>query len=94
MAESEGEKAAGAERQADGLEPIGQALRATYDAENHDSLGRDLTGLMLALARVDDPLPPVASPPVTLPPIAPPSMTSTAVAPTSPRSWRERLFGR
>ncbi len=38
--------------------PIGLALRATYDAENHDSLGQDLTGLMLELARVEPPAPP------------------------------------
>lgn len=34
------------------LFPVGQALRRTYDAENHGTLGRDVTGLMLDLARV------------------------------------------
>ena len=63
--------------------PLGRALRATYDADNHDTLGTDVTGLMLDLARVPygpdeiDPLsarrPPVASPP--------------------PRSWVTRLGG-
>lgn len=69
-----------AERPAGNIDPIGEALRATYDADNHDSLGRDLTGLMLALARVEDP----AAPPVI----------ATAAAPVPPRSWRRRLFGR
>lgn len=35
------------------LYPVGKALRRTFDAENHDSLGNDLTGLMLELARID-----------------------------------------
>lgn len=35
------------------LYPVGRALRRTFDAENHDSLGTDLTGLMLELARID-----------------------------------------
>lgn len=34
------------------LYPVGRALRATYDAENHASLSKDVTGLMLDLARV------------------------------------------
>lgn len=40
-------------RQAAGLYPVGRALRQTFDAENHDSLGTDLTGLMLELARIE-----------------------------------------
>lgn len=55
-------------RRQDGrLYPVGQVLRATYDAENHDSLGNDVTGLMLDLSRVpyepferDTPRPPAA----------------------------------
>jgi hypothetical protein len=34
------------------LQPLGQALRATYDADNHATLSKDVTGLMLDLARV------------------------------------------
>ena len=34
------------------LYPVGRVLRATYDADNHDTLGRDVTGLMLDLSRV------------------------------------------
>ena len=40
-------------RQDAALYPVGRALRRTFDAENHDSLGTDLTGLMLELARID-----------------------------------------
>ena len=32
--------------------PLGQALRRTWDAENHDSLGSDVTGLMIDLSKV------------------------------------------
>lgn len=72
-------------RHAAGLHPVGRALRSTYDAENHDSLGSDLTGLMLELARVD------ASPPATFP--APPH-TEPAPAPAPPSSWLRRLLQR
>jgi hypothetical protein len=72
-------------RQADGLDPIGRALRATYDAENHDSLGSDLTGLMLELARVEPDG--AATPAVALPPPA------AAPAPPRPSLWA-RLTGR
>lgn len=73
-----------AERQADGVYPIGRALRATYRADNHDTLGSDLTGLMLALARVD---PPAAAPQPVAAPVAP-------LQPAAPRaSWWARLFG-
>jgi hypothetical protein len=41
-----------AARQDGRLYPLGRALRATYDAENHNTLGTDVTGLMLDLARV------------------------------------------
>ncbi len=34
------------------LYPLGQALRATWDADNHASLSKDVTGLMLDLSRV------------------------------------------
>lgn len=74
----DGEKAEDPARPATSLDPIGEALRATYDAENHDTLGGDLTGLMLALARVDDPAPPTP----VLAPVA-----------NVRRTWRQRLFG-
>lgn len=60
MAEGEDRSEKGDGAPARGLDPIGQALRATFDAENHDSLGRDLTGLMLELARIEAPAPPPA----------------------------------
>lgn len=50
------------------LAPIAHVLRETYDAENHDTLGRDLTGLMLELARVEPP--PLAPPAPAAPPPA------------------------
>ena len=40
------------DRQDGRIYPLGRALRATYDAENHDSLGSDVTGLMIDLSRV------------------------------------------
>jgi hypothetical protein len=49
--------------------PVGRVLRETFDAENHDSLTSDVTGLMIGLARVPfEPdavtlLPPAPSPP-------------------------------
>ncbi len=39
-------------RQDGKLYPVGQALRRTYDADNHATLSQDVTGLMLDLARV------------------------------------------
>ena len=39
-------------RQGAKLFPVGQALRATYDADNHATLSKDVTGLMLDLAHV------------------------------------------
>lgn len=39
-------------RQGGTLYPVGKALRATYDANNHETLSRDVTRLMLALSRV------------------------------------------
>ena len=42
--------------------PVGRVLRETFDAENHDTLGSDVTGLMLNLARVPfEPTAPVAA---------------------------------
>lgn len=67
-------------RQTTGLHSIGHALRSTYDAENHDSLGQEITGLMLHLARVDD-----------APAPAQPAVAETA---PPPRSWLTKVFGR
>lgn len=66
------------------LFPVGQALRATFDADNHATLGRDVTQLMLDLARV--PFEPHEFQPFakTPPPVAP-------VAPVAPPlSWLAR----
>ena len=57
MADDSGSQADGDEqdlqvRQGAKLFPVGQALRATYDADNHATLSKDVTGLMLDLARV------------------------------------------
>ena len=52
-------------RQGPALYPIGRALRATFDADNHDTLGDDLTALMLRLARVE---PPEGAPPPVVEP--------------------------
>ncbi|TPG09965.1 hypothetical protein [Sphingomonas oligophenolica] len=47
-----------ATRQDPRLFTVGRALRATYDADNHDSLDPVATGLMLDLARVEPPVAP------------------------------------
>jgi hypothetical protein len=39
-------------RQGAALYPLGRALRSTFDADNHATLSKDVTGLMLDLARV------------------------------------------
>lgn len=72
-------------RQNAALYPVGRALRATFDAENHDSLGQDLTGLMLELARIEPDeaplprgMPPVAAPPPA--PVPPPPQETPAVS--------------
>lgn len=65
-------------RQAPGLYPVGRVLRQTYGADNHASLGTDLTGLMLELARIDPdgkPVPRGAPPPVAAPPPSAPPAT-------------------
>lgn len=78
----------GTDGQADGvaaevpLHPIALALRATFDAENHATLGRDVTGLMLDLSRV--PFEPHEFEPV-LPPLRP-----LEPAPALAPSWLER----
>ena len=59
-----------------------------FDADNHDSLGSDVTGLMIDLSRVpfdDDDLPAAIPPPTGLAALAAPP------SPIVARSWRERL---
>jgi hypothetical protein len=82
-------------RQGAALYPVGRVLRSTYDAENHDSLGNDLTGLMLELAHIDPDggslprpaLPPLAAAPVPPEPMVEHSPAPPPVAAAPPRSW-------
>lgn len=83
MAEVDKPDGEAGQRRTAGLDPIGDALRRTYDAENHDSLGKDLTGLMLQLAMVDD-APRPASPPL--------KADGPTAAPPRSRRWWQRLF--
>ena len=53
-------------REDDRIDPLGRALRETYDAENHDTLGNDVTGLMIDLSKV--PYDPQAVPPASATP--------------------------
>lgn len=71
--------------------PLGRALRSTYDADNHHTLGSDVTGLMIDLSKVpfdaeEAALTPRPAQPV--PRTAPPMMASLP-----PRSWVARLGG-
>lgn len=75
------------ERQDAALYPVGRALRTTFDAENHDSLTTDITGLMLELAHIDpdaQPLPRPALPPLPVEPeqaaVAPPESAAPALS--------------
>ena len=72
------------------LYPVGRALRRTFDADNHDSLGNDLTGLMLQLARIDPDAPPPAR---GVMPVAVAPVLAAAPPPTAPRPswWRAAL---
>lgn len=81
-------------RQPTALYPIGRALRATYDAENHDSLGTDLTGLMLALARVEPPAdaPPAAGDAPAATVSAPSASPTPSAPPAAGRSWLARVI--
>lgn len=73
------------------LYPVGRALRHTFDADNHDSLGTDLTGLMLELTRIDNEGAPGrgALPPAPAPG-APTAPANEAEAPP-PSGWRSLL---
>jgi hypothetical protein len=76
-------------RQGAKLYPVGQALRATYDADNHASLSSDVTGLMLDLAHV--PFEPHEFEPImrTLTPPPPPSKSWLArVTVAVRRAWQ------
>ena len=80
------------------LYPVGRVLRQTFDADNHDSLGTDLTGLMLQLARIDPDTAsvPRGEPPGPGTPPAPVSATTPAGA-ARERWWRSlvrRLLAR
>lgn len=78
-------------RQAAELYPVGRALRQTFDAENHDSLGNDLTGLMLELARIDPEAAPV---PRGEPPALVPLAVPLTPAPPVDRGWWRSLIDR
>ncbi|WP_425231005.1 hypothetical protein [Sphingomonas sp.] len=89
-------------RQDAGLYPLGRALRATYRADNHDSLGQDLTGLMLELARIEPGVAPPDGHPTGAAPIAgakPVAALATAApaiaspAPPPRRPWWRAVFG-
>lgn len=81
-------------RQATGLYPVGRALRTTFDADNHDSLGNDLTGLMLELAHIDPDAPAkVRVPPAVVPVPAPVAEVAPAPVAETPVSWWRRWFG-
>ena len=69
-------------RQGAKLFPVGQALRATYDADNHATLSKDVTGLMLDLARV--PFEPHEFPPLI------PARSEDAVRPVRALGWFAR----
>ena len=64
--------------------PLGRALRATYDADNHASLGSDVTGLMIDLSKV--PFEPMTAAERAA------AAAAASIAP-APRSWLERLGG-
>lgn len=82
-------------RQTTGLYPVGRALRTTFDADNHDSLGSDLTGLMLELARIDPDAPAKVRVPaaVAAVPVAATVAAPAPVAVRPPTPWWRRWFG-
>ena len=63
--------------------PLGCALRATYDADNHHTLGTDVTGLMIDLSKV----------PFGPDEVDPPAAARPVLASPPPRSWVTRLGG-
>jgi hypothetical protein len=72
-------------RQPTALYPIGRALRSTFDAENHESLGNDLTGLMLELAHIDPDAQPLSRGAMPVP--AAPAAVPPPVHASTPVSW-------
>ena len=78
-------------RQGAKLYPVGQALRATFDADNHATLSKDVTGLMLDLAHV--PFEPHEFEPIVTTLTPPPRMgwlarMRSALPRALQRSWR------
>jgi hypothetical protein len=73
-------------RQGATLFPVGQALRATYGADNHATLGKQVTALMLQLAQVP-------FEPHELQPIAPAPAPASAPTPAPPAriGWLARM---
>ena len=69
------------------LYPVGRALRRTFDADNHETLGAELTGLMLELARIDPDAPGLRR--GVLPPSAPALSPEPADRPSS--WWRNAV---
>lgn len=64
------------------LHSVGQALRATFDADNHATLSNDVMGLMLDLSKVP-------FEPHEFEPIVPPPLPAFPPAPP-PRGWLAR----
>ena len=83
-----------AARQDGRVYPVGRALRTTFHADNHDTLGQDLTGLMIDLSKVpfgpDEAIAPAAAArrPVAAHPVA------AAAPPPTLLSRIAGLFGR
>ena len=78
-------------RQAAALYPVGRALRQTFDADNHGTLGTDLTGLMLELARIDPDARPLPKAPLS-PAVAP--LPVAAAEPEERAPWWRAVVGR
>lgn len=71
------------------VHPIGRALRSTFGTDNHDTLGSELTGLMIDLSRVPFDANDHPGPPAVLPTAQRRAGTPPAVA-----TGREGRFGR
>lgn len=91
MADEEVPKENELESRQGNLYPVGRALRRTFDAENHDSLGTDLTGLMLELARIDPEAAKLTRGALPVPAVTPLAMPAP---PVPSASWWSRLMDR